>query len=368
MVIAKSKLKQKHYLITGDDEFAVKERAREVIAELKPDDEMNFEVVDGQAENVDEACRRLDAAIEAILTLPFLGGKKVVFLKNCTFLGDTVTGRSEQVKDRLQKLLSVAEKVGAESAQLVISAAGVDRRKVFYKGFVKLGECEFFELPDLNNVKAQEGWLEQVHQWMRDAGLNPGEGVVERMVELLGNDRRAMHAEMEKLFLYAHPEGKVEEEDLRKVVSGNRELLIWDLCDAVTEGDASESIAILRQLLKQGESDVGILILVSRHLRLAALCRHLVETGRLRIDKRGRFLNATITPEGNALLPVNRKGETPKPFRLARIAEQAKARKAFSWFQKIEVLYQIHFQLLSSGVDKRLTLEAGILKLCERDS
>ncbi|MEM9399363.1 MAG: DNA polymerase III subunit delta [Verrucomicrobiota bacterium] len=361
-----SKLKGKHILITGDDEFAIKQRVHLLIEELKPEDEMNFEVVDAEIDNVDGACRKLEQAIESLLTLPFLGGHKLVYLKHCNFLGDTVASRSEEVKKRLEKLLDVMEKTPAVDAQLLISALGIDKRKTFYKRVTKQAVVEMYERPDINNPRGESAWIEQVSLTVSNAGLKAEEGVVERLVELLGNDTRALHMEIEKLVLYAHPEGVIKEGDLRNIVSGNRELLIWDLCDAVTLGNSSEAIAILRQLLKQGESEVGILILLSRHIRLAALCIHLLESGKLRLERNGRYTNVVVTPQGEALLPTNKQGKKPAPFRLQRITQQAQHKKSTRWFHAVEVLYQTHLKLLSTGADKNELLESAIMNIGSR--
>ncbi|NJK90845.1 MAG: DNA polymerase III subunit delta [Blastochloris sp.] len=287
------KLKQKHLLINGTDDFQVKARGLELVAQLAPEDPMNLETLDGAADSVGNALEVIDRVKEALLTLPFFGGGKLIFLKNCNFLADSVVGKSESVLEKLAEILEILGRVGPESAQLLITATSVDRRRSFYKQFEKLGYCEQWDLPELKNSHAIQQWMDQVERMMRERGMKPQAGVVERLVELLGNDTRALQNELEKLSLYTMPHGEVTEEDLRRIVSSTRELLIWDLCDAVTENKTSESLHILRQLLAQGESEVGILILLAGQIRLAALGTHLLENRKLSLKKSGTFLNAS---------------------------------------------------------------------------
>ncbi|NJL19490.1 MAG: hypothetical protein HC901_04420 [Bdellovibrionaceae bacterium] len=55
--------------------------AREWLARHAPEDAMNLEVIDGRAENVEMALAQLDRLLEALLTLPFFGGRKVVHFR-----------------------------------------------------------------------------------------------------------------------------------------------------------------------------------------------------------------------------------------------------------------------------------------------
>ena len=85
------------YAVVGSDEAEVKHAAAELAQKLVPDDAGDFglEVIDGVADNADQAAARIRSAIEALQTLPFFGSTKVVWLKNANFLGDDVKARSD---------------------------------------------------------------------------------------------------------------------------------------------------------------------------------------------------------------------------------------------------------------------------------
>src|SRR5260370_21099692 len=76
------------YAVAGSDEAEVKHAAAELAQKLVPDDAGDFglEVIDGVADNADQAAGRIRSAVEAVQTLPFFGSKKVVWLKNGNFL------------------------------------------------------------------------------------------------------------------------------------------------------------------------------------------------------------------------------------------------------------------------------------------
>jgi DNA polymerase-3 subunit delta len=356
---------KKHTLIAGSDEFAVKEQTALMLKKLAPEDPMNFEVIDAQVDSIDNACKQLDSAVEALLTLPFLGGSKLVHFKNCNFLTDSPAGKNDEVTSRLARLIEVLNKVPPGDAQLVVSAVGVDKRKSFYKQFEKLGAVYLYDLPDIKGARGEAEWCREIERVMKQAGLKPQPGVAERLMEMIGNDRRALNSEIEKLALYSHPHGNIEEEDLKLVVAATRELLVWDLLDATVSGNSADAVHMLRQLLAQNESEVGILILLAGQIRLAAIGTHLLETNRLRLRKSGTFVNLDLTPEADELLPVSKKGEKPNAFRLAKAVDQARKKPAKKWFEALDVLYNTNLQLVSSASDPEKTLETAIIRICQ---
>src|SRR5215472_7710233 len=89
-------------LICGDDEFAVKQRARQLYQEWTQElGGMDHESLDGRVSNSTEALKTLTRLKEALQTLPFFGSAKVVWLQNCNFLGDERTASTQAVTEAL---------------------------------------------------------------------------------------------------------------------------------------------------------------------------------------------------------------------------------------------------------------------------
>ena len=86
----------KIYAVVGSDEAEVKRVAAELASNLTPPGAGDFgmEVIDGAADNAEQAAGRIRSTIEALQTLPFFGSTKVVWLKNANFLGDDQKARS----------------------------------------------------------------------------------------------------------------------------------------------------------------------------------------------------------------------------------------------------------------------------------
>src|SRR4029077_9385627 len=123
------------HAVVGSDESVVKTAAAELAASLTPAAAGDFglEIVDGCADNAEQAASRVRSTIEALQTLPFFGGAKLVWLKNVNFLGDTVLGRSASVQSALEELADVIKADIGTDVTLLVSAIDVDRRRSFYK-------------------------------------------------------------------------------------------------------------------------------------------------------------------------------------------------------------------------------------------
>src|SRR3954471_1237123 len=92
-------------LIQGDDEFAVKQRARQLFQEWSKElGGMDHEIIDAQVSNSGEALKALARLREALQTLPFFGNAKAVWLQNCSFLGDDRTATSQAVSEAMGDL------------------------------------------------------------------------------------------------------------------------------------------------------------------------------------------------------------------------------------------------------------------------
>src|SRR6266540_5917077 len=126
--------------VWGEDEFTVKQRAREIYqqwsAELGGQD---HETIDAAVNNSGEALKALAKLREALQTLPFFGSGKVIWLQNCNFLGDDRTASAAAVTETLAEVSQELKRFSWQGVRLMVSAGKVDKRKTFYKTLEKLG-------------------------------------------------------------------------------------------------------------------------------------------------------------------------------------------------------------------------------------
>src|SRR5882724_12421167 len=127
-------------LVCGDDEFAVKQRAKEIYLQWSEElGGMDHEIIDASVSNSGDALSAISKLREALQTLPFFGSGKVVWLRDCNFLGDERAASSQAVTETLGEIAQELKDFAWGSVRLLISAGKVDKRKVFYKTVDKLG-------------------------------------------------------------------------------------------------------------------------------------------------------------------------------------------------------------------------------------
>lgn len=350
------------YLLAGSDHYAVQKAALALTAKLAPEDPMNFEVIDAQVENVEGALRQISELKAAVLTLPFMGGGKLIWWKNVNFLNDDVQGRSPSVLEALEALLPALDAVDGQSVTLVISALGVDRRRSFYKQLGKLGDVQALDLPDARKMTPEE-IIEKVERAVLASGLKLESEIIERLAQTCGLNPRALDQTVQKLVTAAGTEKKLSTEEARWLVKGEEEGVIWDYCDAVLRGRPRVALDELAQLLRQGDSEVGILILLGQQIRLAALAAVLAEHKLLKLSTRGSFVNAEVKPEAEVYLPRKKSGETVNLWQLGQVAQKSQSRPSRFWLRAVDKVYQLNLQLVTGVVEKERALELLTLEL-----
>src|SRR5215469_2975003 len=132
--------------ICGNDEFAVKKRAKEIFqAWAAESGGMDHEIIDAGVSNSGDALNAIAKLREALQTLPFFGSAKVVWLRDCSFLGEERAASAQAVMETLADLAGELKTFKWEGVRLLISAGKVDKRKTFYKALEKIGSVENFD-------------------------------------------------------------------------------------------------------------------------------------------------------------------------------------------------------------------------------
>ncbi|MCE0498871.1 MAG: DNA polymerase III subunit delta [Methylacidiphilales bacterium] len=345
------------HFLSGSDEDAVKKAAADLARRFAPDDAMNFETIDGRADSVDDAIRSIQKVREAILTLPFFGGGKLVWWKGVNFFDESGVGRHASVKEALEEFLPDLDKVDGTSVTLLISASGVHKGRVFGKALLKLAQARYFDLPDLRKTSEDE-IIFQIEGRMKAAHLRPGPGAAERFFQATGIDTALWSQEIEKLSLFAgEAKAELTRDDVNHVISGSREILVWDFCHAVLSGEAKAALAQLSILLAQDESEVGILILLAGQVRQAALAAVLRDNKMLRLANRGSFTSAEVSAAGEAYLPRKKDGEPISTYALGQVAQRSQHRPVAFWFHALSLIFHAQREMLTGLGDKRRVLE-----------
>ena len=355
------------HAVVGSDESEVKRVAAELAAKLTPPDAGDFglEVIDGCGDNAEQTAARVRSAIEALQTLPFFGGK-LVWLKNANSLGDSVIGRSAAVQEALEELGELLEAGLPPDITFLLSASEVDKRRSFYKALSKRAELQVIDKLDASRSGWEEEATEIVRGRARARGLTFQEEALELFVLLTGGDTRQIENELEKLDLFVGDERSVTAEEVRTLVPLSRAGVIFELSNALAACDLDRALALVRGLLDQGESAIGILLVaILPTVRNLLLAKDLMERHRLaRPSAPFSFISAVnrLPAEATDHLPRKKDGSV-NAYALGLAAMAAHRFSIEQLVTGLEACLEANLQLVSSQLDHELILTEVVVKL-----
>ncbi|MGI9114050.1 MAG: DNA polymerase III subunit delta [Chthoniobacterales bacterium] len=354
------------HAVVGSDEVAVKRAASELAKTLTPPDAGDFglEIVDGAADNVESAANAIRSAIAALETLPFFGGK-LVWLKSANFISDDVKGKSSTVLEALEELSALLQGGLANNVTFLISAIDPDKRRSFYKTLVKIADVHVFDQPDLNRGGWEENAAELVRKDAGKLGLRFDEEALELFVLSTGGDSRAVANELEKLSLYS-PDGAITAAQVRELVPVSRAAIIFELGNALAQRDVTRALKLVRDLLDQGETAIGILLAtLLPTIRNLLVAKDLMERHRLPRPHAAFAFTATLNrlpAETTRHLPRKKDG-TVNGYVLGIAAMNAHRFTTQKLVEGMEACLQANVQLVTTQLDQQLVLTQVVVKL-----
>ena len=360
------------HAVLGSDEAEVKRVAAELASNLTPPGAGDFglEVIDGAADNADQAETRIRSAIEALQTLPFFGSTKVVWLKNINFLGDDQKARSSTVQSGLEELAELIDNGFGPGITLLLSATDVDKRRSFYKTLVKRAEVQVFDRLDSGRSGWEEEALEIVQQRAGKRKLQFDDDALDLFVLLTGGDTRQIDNELEKIDTFLGKDRVVNSELVRELVPLSRAGVIFELGNALAARDLQLSLKLVRRLLDQGESAIGILLVaIVPTVRSLLLAKDLMERYRLsRPHSPFQFISAVnrLPPEATDHLPRKKDGSI-NAYALGIAAQQAGRFETTQLVRAMRACLEANVQLVTTQLDHELILTEVVVKLLGRE-
>src|SRR5438067_9344947 len=386
------------YAVVGSDEAEVKRVATELATNLTPEGAGDFglEVIDGVADNAEQAAARIRSVIEALQTLPFFGSTKVVWLKNANFLGDDPKARSNAVQTALEELSALVDSGVGDGVTLLISATEIDKRRSFYKTLVKRAEVQVFDRLD----SARAGWEEEATEIVlsraKKRKLEFDEAALELFVLLTGGDTRQIDNELEKIDVYCSTDfqpvgstgvppadsnwtGKMPTSPtakmavprvtiglVRELVPLSRVGVIFELSNALSARDLKLALTLVRRLLEQGESAVGILLAaIVPTIRNLLLAKDLMEQhGIRRPHSPFQFIAAMnrLPAKATEHLPRKKDGSI-NAYGLAIAAQHANQFDSSKLIEAMRACLDANVKLVTTQLDQELILTEVVVKL-----
>jgi DNA polymerase-3 subunit delta len=358
-------------LIWGEDEFTVKQKARERFAAwCAESDGLDHETIDAQANNTDEALRALSRLREALNTLPFFGGSKVIWFKDCNFLGEDRTASSQAVTAELADLAEMLKGFAWEGVRLLISSGKVDKRRTFFKALSKLGSVEAFSGWSVDD----RDWAAQAEAWalgaLRKDGKRIGEDALGELVERAGGHPQQLAAEVEKLVLYTGARTTITLEDIESICLRSKQARAFALGDALGNRDLP---TLLRRLdeelwevkLDPRKSEIGLLYGIISKVRSMLLLKEMLRLKWVRTGGTFPSFKAQLERIPKDRLPEDRRYSPlgVNPYVLFKALPQAAQYTTEELVQAMHLLLQCNRRLVGSGLNPALLLQQTLVQI-----
>jgi len=359
-------------LVCGDDEFAVKKRAREIYQQWCDElGGMDHEIIEATVSNSGEALAAIAKLREALQTLPFFGSGKVVWLRDCNFLGDEKTKPNSQ--DVVEILAEVAEELKIfkwQSVRLLISAGKVDKRKTFFKTLDKIGSVETFA-----ELSADDrDWVERAEvaarTAVRERKKEISEEALAELVSRVGPNARQLENEIEKVCVFAGNRKKIEFADVAAICARNKTARAFALGDALGDRDLPRLLKRLDEELWETKfdpkkSEIGLLYGLISKVRAILLLKEMLREGWIKPEMDYNRFKAQLERVPADKLPVDKRFNplAMNPYVLYKAMPQVRKYSPSELIRAMDLLLRCNQRLVGSGLDEALVLQQALVQI-----
>ena len=358
-------------LVCGDDDFAVKQRAKQIFTEWSVElGGMDHEIIDATAGNSGDALTALGKLREALNTLPFFGGGKAVWLRDCNFLGEERTASAAAVTEMLASLSDELKTFEWQNVRLLISAGKVDKRKTFFKTLDKLGNVEIFSAWSVDDKDWADRADDAAHTGFKQRQKEFSEEALAELINRVGPNARQLESEVEKLCLSIGDRKRVELADVAAICARNKTARAFALGDAL--GDRNLP-ALLRRLdeelwetkFDKDKSEIGLLYGLISKVRALLFLKEMMREGWIKDSRDYNSFKSQLERVPADKLPADRKFNplALNPYVLYKALPQVKKYTSSELVNAMDVLLRCNQRLVSSGLDEALVLQQALVQI-----
>ncbi|MDP8299374.1 MAG: DNA polymerase III subunit delta [Candidatus Tantalella remota] len=218
-----------NYLIAGDDKFVSEKEIKKIKDKfLSPDEvELNYSVY---------AAGDIEQIMDSLGTMPFIGEKRVVLVKD-----------AQQLTDGSAETLIAYLEAPSETSVLVLASDGKFPDKKHFKKLSKL--LQSVDAKALDAPKMKSG----IRAFFKKNGVEISPRAVDLIVELKGTDMRGIKMELEKLLGFSDGQ-RIEAEHVENLVGRSVSEAIFRLVEALNARNSKKAFHVLYDIYGQKKS------------------------------------------------------------------------------------------------------------------
>ncbi len=330
------------YILWGPDDFSISQALEEIKGGIGDPTVLsaNTTILDGQQMTLDE----LQTVCGA---LPFLAERRLVIVKGLLERFEPKSKFSRQKKTaRLTDLQSEWKSLGdyvgeiPDSTILVLIGGGITAKNPLFKQLS--GKAKVRSFPLLRDV--------QLRQWLQRRVTQEGGSIspaaVDLLVRLVGGNLWIMASEINKLVMFASGR-RIEEGDVRAVVSYAQQASVFTMVDAILEFKAGIAGKSLQQLLQRGATPAYLLTMITRQVRMIVRAKEIRKQVKSKVEIQNKL---GLTSE----------------FALRKTLEQADRYPLERIKEVYRKLLEVDLSIKTGKYDGELALNILIAELCRQ--
>lgn len=369
----------KLFLITGNDDFAIKNKALEIITSLcgtEPENNPALEIIHGDSDEL-KPKTILSEFLNSINTPAFLGSHKTAWLKHFSHfeLAKSKDGEKRSGKNEISDLVEFINGGIPDDLNIVIDGPELDRRTSIFKACQKHGQIFYFEKLDISSRNLAESLSKKILDFYMEKNMRISQDAVNFLIESVGSDTSRLYSEMEKLFCYVAPNSSISLEDCQTICSRTPEAAGWALADTVAERNTRQAFKAINTLVDQIRQEK------SRSNPELSILNTVIKRFQDIIGVKTDAILLSLNP-GCSYPQFRSSVESPPPDIKAQLKDSILLKshpyRAWKLFNEsvnftekelasaFSVLLEVNRQFVSGAASPRIILEQAVMKICPK--
>ncbi len=217
--------------------------------------------------------------IAACETLPVLQERRLVLVKECSYLlvrGNESDGEEPKAapgRANADGLAGYMDRLPEHVCLVFFIRGKAAGTRKLYKKIREMGGVVAFDQLD------QEMLIKWIARELKEYGKQIARQTAEQLIFACGKEMMPLKGEIAKLAAHAGDRVTVTPEDIQAVAALSAEYRVFDLAEKVSDGQAKQVMAMLKNMLEGGEQRLMLLSLLQRHYRQMFIARILLDEG-----------------------------------------------------------------------------------------
>ena len=330
------------YILLGQDDFSCRQELEEIKKSMGDRTLLatNTTILDGQQLTLDQ----LRAVCE---TVPFLAERRLVIVNGLLERFEPKSkprrqGKNTHVHDRQNEYKPLGEYITQipDSTILVLIDGRIRSSNPLLRALSVKAEVKSFLL--LKDARLRQ-WI---GRRVKEESGSISVEAINLLAKLIGSELWVMASEINKLVLFTSGR-RIEEADVKHLVSHTQETNVFAMVDAILEFKAGVAEQLLARLLAGGAAPAYLLVMLSRQVQ------RIVRTKELR-------------NQGKSETEIQDKLGLPAEFALRRVLEQANRYSLGRLKEMYHRLLEADLSIKTGRYSGELTLDLLVAELCQR--